>query len=336
MQYRSTCASTAVAQVVITMKKSCPCIKAVGKKKYITEERKEEQANIIGLVVLGLVCLETPIIPRNICSNLIEQGHNRQALPSGCGEIALAFEKAGKALPSHKREDFERDTEQKEEEAAIQIVGVRSHVSDLLHSFKVNERNWLLIRTAYHFVSLWNGKDDSQYTDELENGTKEKAIVEDVLHECRLRNFRWYGPVPISGKAVSFQLQESGPVQSHNLSVEEQEEENFLTSPAEKRMQRHADAIFTDSYRKVRGKLSAQKLLQSIVGKRLGESTLGDEEHEFLTRRHSDSILMDSRYHQQMVLRNFLGAMLQNQRPQDIKGDHLEDFASVLTKLMEL
>ncbi|XP_020644938.3 somatoliberin [Pogona vitticeps] len=144
-----------------------------------------------------------------------------------------------------------------------------------------------------------------------------------------------YSPVPISGKAVSFQLQESGPVQSHNLSVEEQEEK-FLTSPAEKRMQRHADAIFTDSYRKVRGKLSAQKLLQSIVGKRLGEGSLGDEEHEFLTRRHSDSILMDSRYHQQMVLRNFLGAMLQNQRPQDIKGDHLEDFVSVLTKLMEL
>ncbi|XP_042317535.1 somatoliberin [Sceloporus undulatus] len=145
-----------------------------------------------------------------------------------------------------------------------------------------------------------------------------------------------YSPLPISGKAVSFQLQESGPVQSHNLSVEEQEEENFLTSPAEKRIQRHADAIFTDSYRKVRGKLSAQKLLQGIVGKRLGEDRLGDEDHEFLTRRHSDSILMDSRYHQQMVLRNFLGAMLQNQRPQDVNNNHLEDFVSVLAKLMEL
>ncbi|XP_028590845.2 somatoliberin [Podarcis muralis] len=145
-----------------------------------------------------------------------------------------------------------------------------------------------------------------------------------------------YSPLPISGKAVSFQLQESGPVQSHNLSVEEQEEENFLTDPAEKRMQRHADAIFTDSYRKVRGKMSAQKLLQGIVGKRLGEGNLGDEEHEFMTRRQSDSILMGSRYHQQMVLRNFLGAMLQNQRSQDINDDHLEDFVSVLTKLMEL
>ncbi|XP_053102510.1 somatoliberin isoform X1 [Hemicordylus capensis] len=119
-----------------------------------------------------------------------------------------------------------------------------------------------------------------------------------------------YSPLPITGKVVSFQLQESGPVQSHNLSVEEQEEGNFLTDSAEKRMQRHADAIFTDHYRKV---LSAQKILQGIYGKRLGAGSPRDEEHGFLTRRQSDSILMDSRYQQQMVLKNFLGAMLQNQ-----------------------
>lgn len=35
---------------------------------------------------------------------------------------------------------------------------------------------------------------------------------------------------------------------------------------------------------------------------------------EFLSRRQSDSILMDSQYHQQMVLRDFLGAILHNQR----------------------
>ncbi|XP_066479580.1 somatoliberin [Tiliqua scincoides] len=143
-----------------------------------------------------------------------------------------------------------------------------------------------------------------------------------------------YSPLPISGKAVSFQLQESGPVQSHNLSVEEQEEENFLTDPAEKRMQRHADAIFTDHYRKF---LSAQKILQSIYGKRLGPGGPREEKREFLTRRESDSILMDSRYHQQMVLRNFLGAMLQNKKPQDVSDDaHLDNFVSVLSKLIEL
>ncbi|XP_060086894.1 somatoliberin [Heteronotia binoei] len=144
-----------------------------------------------------------------------------------------------------------------------------------------------------------------------------------------------YTPLPISGKAVSFQLQESDPVQSHNLSVEEQEEENFLTDPAEKRMQRHADAIFTNNFRKIQGKISARKALQAIFGKRHGEGRTGDVE-QLLTRRQSDSILMDSGYHQQMILRNFLGAMLQNQRSQDVNSDHLDNFISVLTKLMEL
>uniref|UniRef100_A0A663ESK8 Somatoliberin n=1 Tax=Aquila chrysaetos chrysaetos TaxID=223781 RepID=A0A663ESK8_AQUCH len=75
------------------------------------------------------------------------------------------------------------------------------------------------------------------------------------------------------------------------------------------RMQRHADAIFTDNYRKFLGQISARKFLQTIIGNSPGEGV-----HEFLTRRQSDSILMDSRYHQQMVLRDFLGAILQNQR----------------------
>ncbi|ETE72288.1 hypothetical protein L345_01888 [Ophiophagus hannah] len=143
-----------------------------------------------------------------------------------------------------------------------------------------------------------------------------------------------YNPLSISGKAGSFQLQEISPVHSHNLSVEEQEE-NFLI-PIEKRLQRHANAIFTDSYRKVRGKVAARKLLQGIIGKRLKEESLGDEQHEILTRRQSDSIMMDSHYHQQMVLRNFLGAMLQNQGPQDVANDNLEDLTSVLIKVMEL
>lgn len=35
---------------------------------------------------------------------------------------------------------------------------------------------------------------------------------------------------------------------------------------------RHADAIFTNSYRKVLGQISARKFLQTIMGKRLGYS----------------------------------------------------------------
>ncbi|XP_070797808.1 somatoliberin [Pituophis catenifer annectens] len=165
----------------------------------------------------------------------------------------------------------------------------------------------------------------------------DRAIVFLFLHfvMCSLSSPLYsplrYNPISISGKAGSFQLQEISPVHSHNLSVEEQVE-NFL-SPVEKRLQRHADAIFTDSYRKVRGKVSMRKLLQGIVGKRFKKESLGDEQHEILTRRQSDSIMMDSHYHQQMVLRNFLGAMLQNQGPQ---YDNLEDFTSVLIKGMEL
>ncbi|KFO74288.1 Glucagon family neuropeptides, partial [Cuculus canorus] len=102
------------------------------------------------------------------------------------------------------------------------------------------------------------------------------------------------------------------------------------------RIQRHADAIFTDNYRKFLGQISARKFLQTIIGKRLGggESRPGERVHGFLTRRQSDSILMDSRYHQQMELRDFLGAILQNQRPQDINSSRLEGLPSTLTKLM--
>ncbi|XP_074013688.1 somatoliberin [Numenius arquata] len=145
-----------------------------------------------------------------------------------------------------------------------------------------------------------------------------------------------YSPGPGAGKAVNFQLQHSSPLQSHNPLVEEQDEEGLLPDPTEKRMQRHADAIFTDNYRKFLGQISARKFLQTIIGKRLGssESSPGEGVHEFLTRRQSDSILMDSRYHQQMVLRDFLGAILQNQRPQDINSSRLEGFPSTLAKLM--
>ncbi|XP_009874856.1 PREDICTED: somatoliberin [Apaloderma vittatum] len=146
-----------------------------------------------------------------------------------------------------------------------------------------------------------------------------------------------YSPGPVAGNTVNFQLQHSSPLQSYDPLAEEQEEEmSFLTDPTEKRMQRHADAIFTDNYRKFLGQISARKFLQTIIGKRLGssESSVGQGVHEFLTRRQSDSILMDSGYHQQMVLRDFLGANLQDQRPQDINSSRLEGFPSTLAKLM--
>ncbi|XP_054029727.1 somatoliberin [Dryobates pubescens] len=145
-----------------------------------------------------------------------------------------------------------------------------------------------------------------------------------------------YSPGLAAGKAVNFQLQHSSLLQSHDPSTEEQEEEGLLTDPTEKRTQRHADAIFTDNYRKFLGQISARKFLQTIIGKRLGSSgsSPGEGMQELLTRRQSDSILMDSRYQQQMVLRDFLGAILQRQRPQDIKSSQLEGFPSTLVKLI--
>ncbi|XP_056591137.1 somatoliberin isoform X2 [Triplophysa dalaica] len=45
------------------------------------------------------------------------------------------------------------------------------------------------------------------------------------------------------------------------------------TPNAEFRSERHADAIFTNSYRKVLGQISARKFLQTVMGKRLGTET---------------------------------------------------------------
>nr|XP_040060476.1 somatoliberin [Gasterosteus aculeatus aculeatus]XP_040060477.1 somatoliberin [Gasterosteus aculeatus aculeatus] len=64
----------------------------------------------------------------------------------------------------------------------------------------------------------------------------------------------------------------------------EQQEDD--TSPprerAELRSGRHADAIFTNSYRKVLGQISARKFLQTIMGKRLGDKS------ESYVKRQSD------------------------------------------------
>ncbi|XP_029990113.1 somatoliberin [Sphaeramia orbicularis] len=52
--------------------------------------------------------------------------------------------------------------------------------------------------------------------------------------------------------------------------------------PAELRSGRHADAIFTNSYRKVLGQISARKFLQTIMGKRL------EDESQSYVKRQSD------------------------------------------------
>lgn len=57
-----------------------------------------------------------------------------------------------------------------------------------------------------------------------------------------------YSPGPVAGKAVNFQLQHSSPLQSHNPSAEEQEEEGLLTDSTEKRFVPHLSAPLQQEY----------------------------------------------------------------------------------------
>nr|AMR58937.1 growth hormone-releasing hormone [Epinephelus coioides] len=67
-----------------------------------------------------------------------------------------------------------------------------------------------------------------------------------------------------------------------NPSEQLEEETSPPREQAELRSGRHADAIFTNSYRKVLGQISARKFLQTIMGKRLGH------ESETYMKRQSD------------------------------------------------
>ncbi|XP_072135809.1 glucagon family neuropeptides-like [Mobula birostris] len=96
---------------------------------------------------------------------------------------------------------------------------------------------------------------------------------------------------------------------------EHYEDAESLMDSTGKRIERHADAVFTNSYRKLLGKISARKLLQSIVDKRLGDSGL-EGDLEPIAKRHSDNIFTDSyaRYQRQMAIRKYLAAILGNLR----------------------
>ncbi|XP_043566539.1 somatoliberin isoform X1 [Chiloscyllium plagiosum] len=109
-----------------------------------------------------------------------------------------------------------------------------------------------------------------------------------------------------------------------------EDDESALDSTG-KRTERHADAIFTNTYRKVLGQMSARKLLQTIMGKRLGDSSL-EEEPELLSKRNSD-IFTDTyaRYQRQMAIRKYLAEILGNQRLENINIRQLpEDFSAAL------
>ncbi|GCB69921.1 hypothetical protein scyTo_2000025 [Scyliorhinus torazame] len=126
----------------------------------------------------------------------------------------------------------------------------------------------------------------------------------------------------------------TSPVEESNIAEAggvPETKESALDSTGE-RTERHADAIFTNTYRKVLGQMSARKLLQTIMGKRLSDSSL-QEESEFLAKRHSDDIFTDTyaRYQRQMAIRKYLAAILGNQRIENINMRQLpEDISAAL------
>ncbi|NP_001268519.1 somatoliberin precursor [Mesocricetus auratus] len=73
------------------------------------------------------------------------------------------------------------------------------------------------------------------------------------------------------------------------------------------RIRRYADAIFTSSYRKVLGQLSARKLLQDIMSRQQGERNQEQGPRVRLGRQ-VDSMWAD---HRQMSLESLLAALLQ-------------------------
>ncbi|XP_030686445.1 somatoliberin [Globicephala melas] len=76
------------------------------------------------------------------------------------------------------------------------------------------------------------------------------------------------------------------------------------------RMPRYADAIFTNSYRKVLAQLSARKLLQDIMSRQQGERNQ-EQGAKVRLGRQVDSMWADQK---QMALENILVTLLQEHR----------------------
>ncbi|XP_055508326.1 glucagon family neuropeptides-like isoform X1 [Leucoraja erinacea] len=119
---------------------------------------------------------------------------------------------------------------------------------------------------------------------------------------------------------LSTSPEETGMVQDGGIY---EDKESGVDSTGQ-RTDRHADAVFTNTYRKVLGQISARKLLDSIMAQKLGDDN-------FLAKRHSDDIFTDNyaRYQRQMAIRNYLAAILGNQsRLENINMQQLPEIIS--------
>ncbi|XP_073411383.1 somatoliberin [Dendrobates tinctorius] len=80
-----------------------------------------------------------------------------------------------------------------------------------------------------------------------------------------------YDQTSKSSRNVNLPVLKRSPMQDWSLN----EAQGFVRGLSEKRMERHVDAIFTNTYRKFLGQISARRYLQNMMGKRLGQDDLG-------------------------------------------------------------
>ncbi|OCT60560.1 hypothetical protein XELAEV_18046584mg [Xenopus laevis] len=67
-------------------------------------------------------------------------------------------------------------------------------------------------------------------------------------------------------------IQALEPLQSQDWSSLDEKKE-YIRGLSENRVERHVDAIFTNTYRKFLGQISARRYLQNMIGKTLGQDT---------------------------------------------------------------
>ncbi|VFV21810.1 vip peptides [Lynx pardinus] len=76
---------------------------------------------------------------------------------------------------------------------------------------------------------------------------------------------------------------------------------------------RHADGVFTSDFSRLLGQLSAKKYLESLIGKRVGNSITEDQGP---IKRHSDAVFTDNytRLRKQMAVKKYLNSILNGKR----------------------
>ncbi|XP_026912401.1 VIP peptides isoform X2 [Leopardus geoffroyi] len=87
---------------------------------------------------------------------------------------------------------------------------------------------------------------------------------------------------------------------------------------------RHADGVFTSDFSRLLGQLSAKKYLESLIGKRVGNSITEDQGP---IKRHSDAVFTDNytRLRKQMAVKKYLNSILNGKRSEGESPDFPEE-----------